>query len=158
MTIKKEQEFAKLEDERYHLEIDLNEKLVEDKKIEIEKYDADRKGVDAKILAWQEYQKSLEEESNLKKEIELAYVDLEELNIKVKELEDGTEFLTDKKDELTEQKKAADQRNEELKKELIVKEEQTNKRIALKLSRERNDDVKNLIAHKETAEQHVLEL
>lgn len=47
----------------------------------------------------------------------------------MKELEDATEFLNDKKDELIEQKKAADIKNEELKKELAAKEEIAAKRL-----------------------------
>jgi len=44
-------------------------------------------------------------------------------------LEDATEFLNDKKEELIEQKKAADVKNEELKKELAAKEEIAAKRL-----------------------------
>ena len=68
------------------------------------------------------------------------------LQIKVKELEDATEYLNDKKEELIEQKKAADIKNEELKKELAAKEEIAAKRLWAKLNRDKNADVKELIA------------
>ena len=48
---------------------------------------------------------------------------LEMMQINVKELEDVTDMLAGKKDELLEAKKAAEIRNEELKKEAATKEE-----------------------------------
>ena len=51
------------------------------------------------------------------------------LNVAVKELEDATEYLNDKKDELLEEKKHAENKNEELKKELVTKEEVAGKRL-----------------------------
>lgn len=47
----------------------------------------------------------------------------------MKELEDVTEFLNNKKEDLTEAKKAAEVRNEELKKEFAAKEEIAAKRL-----------------------------
>lgn len=64
----------------------------------------------------------------------------------MKELEDATEFLNDKKEELIEQKKAADIKNEELKKEIAAKEEIAAKRLQAKLNRDKNVEVKELIA------------
>lgn len=73
-------------------------------------------------------------------------------------MEDATEYLNDKKEELIEQKKAADIKNEELKKELAAKEEIAAKRLQAKLNRDKNADVKELIAKEETATQHNTEL
>jgi FtsZ-binding cell division protein ZapB len=50
-------------------------------------------------------------------------VRLEMMQINVKELEDVTDMLASKKDELQEAKKAAEIKNEELKKEAATKEE-----------------------------------
>lgn len=83
---------------------------------------------------------------------------LELLQIQVKELEDATEFLNDKKEQLIEGKKAADIKNEELKKELAAKEEIAAKRLQAKLNRDKNVEVKELIAQEETATQHNQEL
>ena len=47
----------------------------------------------------------------------------------MRELEDATEFLNEKKEELIEAKKLADIRNEELIKELAAKEEIATKRL-----------------------------
>lgn len=51
----------------------------------------------------------------------------------MKELEETTIYLNDKKDELIEVKKHADIKNEELKKELAAKEEIAGKRLQAKL-------------------------
>lgn len=64
----------------------------------------------------------------------------------MKELEDATEFLNDKKEELIEQKKIADIKNEDLKKEHAAKEEIAAKRLQAKLNRDKNVEVKELIA------------
>ena len=69
------------------------------------------------------------EEANLRKDIEEMGVKLELMQISVVELEDVTEKLALKKDELNEAKKAAESRNEELKKEAATKEELAQKRI-----------------------------
>ncbi len=80
------------------------------------------------------------------------------LNIGVKELEDATEYLNEKKDELINTKQTCEIKNEELKKELAAKEEINAKRLQAKLNRDKNADVKELIAHEETAIQHNEEL
>jgi hypothetical protein len=49
--------------------------------------------------------------------------------IKVKELEDITEYLNNKKEELTEAKRLAEIKNEELKKEAAAKEDLALKRL-----------------------------
>lgn len=85
-------------------------------------------------------------------------VRLEMMQINVKELEDVTDMLASKKDELQEAKKAAEIKNEELKKEAATKEELAQKRIQTKLNRDKNVEVKELIAQEETAVQHNQEL
>jgi hypothetical protein len=90
----------------------------------------------------------------LRNTIENAAVALDILQIKVKELEDTTEYLNCKKDELIEQKKMAEIKNDELRKELTAKEDIAAKRLQAKLNRDKNVDVKELIAQEETAIQH----
>jgi hypothetical protein len=63
-------------------------------------------------------------------------------------------MLASKKDELMEAKKSAEMKNEELKKEAATKEELAQKRIQTKLNRDKNVEVKELIAQEETAVQH----
>jgi hypothetical protein len=100
----------------------------------------------------------LAEEANLRKDIEEMGVKLEMMQINVKELEDVTDMLASKKDELMDAKKAAEIKNEELKKEAATKEELAQKRIQTKLNRDKNVEVKELIAQEETAVQHNQEL
>ena len=76
----------------------------------------------------------------------------------MKELEDATEYLNEKKEELLEMKRLAEVRNEELLKELAVKEEIAGKRLQAKLNRDKNVEVKELIAQEETAVEHNTEL
>lgn len=64
----------------------------------------------------------------------------------MKEFEDVTEYLNNKKDELLETKKIAEIKNEELRKELAAKEEIAAKRLQAKLNRDKNVEVKELIA------------
>ncbi len=64
----------------------------------------------------------------------------------MKELEDATEYLNNKKEELIESKKIAEIKNEELRKELAAKEEIAAKRLQAKLNRDKNVEVKELIA------------
>ena len=56
----------------------------------------------------------------------------------MRELEDATTFLNDTKERLTEEKKVAEQRNEELIKELKAKEEINEKKLQAKLARDKN--------------------
>jgi len=73
------------------------------------------------------------------------------LQIKVKELEDVTEYLNGKKEELLEQKKMAELKNEEIRKTLAAQEDLAAKRLQNKLNRDKNVEVKELIAQEETA-------
>lgn len=59
---------------------------------------------------------------------------------------------------MIEAKKLADVKNEELRKELSAKEEIATKRLQAKLNRDKNVEVKELIAQEETATQHNQEL
>lgn len=59
--------------------------------------------------------------------------------------------MNNKKEELIESKKIAEVKNEELRKELAAKEEIAAKRLQAKLNRDKNVEVKELIAQEETA-------
>ncbi len=151
MTIIKDGEFEKLGHGRHELEIKLLEALLKDKEAEIKDFEEKRAKVKADMLANKDYQDKLAEEANLRKDIEEQGVKLEMMQIQVKELEDVTEMLNSKKEELVEAKKAAELKNEELKKEAATKEELAQKRIQTKLNRDKNVEVKELIAQDETA-------
>lgn len=55
------------------------------------------------------------------------------MNIKIKEMVDGTEYLQDKKEKLDDAKKKNDEMNEDLEKQLKAKEEANLKRLLAKL-------------------------
>jgi hypothetical protein len=151
MTITKDGEFESLGNTRHKLEVKLLEELLVAKDAELKDFEEKRGKVKADILAHKEYQDKLAEEANLRKDIEEMGVKLEMMQINVKELEDITDMLASKKDELIDAKKSAEMKNEELKKEAATKEELAQKRIQTKLNRAKNVEVKELIAQEETA-------
>lgn len=67
------------------------------------------------FLAMNDYQKSLAETAELREKIEQAKVTIQFLDIQVSLLTEATEMLTQKRDDLSEEKKLADGKNEELK-------------------------------------------
>lgn len=79
-------------------------------------------------------------------EIELNHVQLQFLSIKIKEYEEATEYLLLQKEKLDDAKKRTDETNEELEKQLKAKEEANYKRLLAKLQRDKNPEIKDLIA------------
>lgn len=69
--------------------------------------------------------------------------------LEVKELEDITLMLNEKRDTLQEERKEADTRNDELKRDLEAKEQLDNKKLEARLNRDKNADVKERIAKQE---------
>ena len=60
-----------------------------------------------------------------------------------------TEEMNTKRDDLVEEKKMADNKNEELKTQLKAQEEIANKRLQNKLNREKSAEIKELLANEE---------
>jgi uncharacterized protein involved in exopolysaccharide biosynthesis len=89
------------------------------------------------------------EANKYKDEIEDMHTEHEHLNIKIKEMADGTEYLQEKKESLDHDKKTRDEENEELEKQLKAKEEANLKRLLAKLQRDKNPEIKDLIAKEE---------
>lgn len=133
MTIIKDKEFDILDNQRHVLEVKLQEELIKLKEVETKEYEDARGQVKAQFLANADLQKSMAEEADLRKLIENAGIKLDLLQIQVKEFEDVTEYLNNKKDDLIEAKKQAEIRNEELRKDLAGKEEIAAKRLQAKL-------------------------
>jgi hypothetical protein len=77
--------------------------------------------------------------------------------LEVKELEETTLMLNEKRERLQEERKEADLRNEELKKDLEAKEQLDNKKLEAKLNRDKNADVKERIAKQEQSANDILE-
>lgn len=101
------------------------------------------------FLAMNDYQKSLAETAELREKIEQAKVTIQFLDIQVSLLTEATEMLTQKRDDLSEEKKLADGKNEELKTQLRAQEEVANKRLQNKLNREKSAEIKELLANEE---------
>lgn len=81
------------------------------------------------FLAKKEYQDALAETAKLREKIEEDKVTTQYLEIQVNLLNEATEVLNQKRDDLAEEKKLADSKNEELKTQLKAKEEIENKRL-----------------------------
>ena len=146
MTIVKEKQFEGLENGRHVLEVRLQDTLLKAKQEETKVFQEARATVEAKFQANAEYQKSVTEGKELIKSIEEAAIKLDLLQIRVKEYEDVTEYLNAKKDDLLELKKIGEVKNEELKKLHLANEEINAKRLQAKLNRDKNVEVKELIA------------
>ena len=74
---------------------------------------------------------------------------LQHKSIEIHELEQATEYLQTKKEEIDEQKKGTEETNEDLEKQLKAKEEANLKRLLAKIQRDKNPDIKDLIAKEE---------
>ena len=96
-----------------------------------------------------EYQDALKDTRDLRAKIELDKVQVQFLEIQVKVLTEQTEFLVQTRDDLTEEKKIADDKGEELKLKFKAQEDIANKRMQNKLQREKSTEVKDLIAEDE---------
>jgi len=72
------------------------------------------------------------------------------MQIQIKMKEEGTEMLSNKREVLDEQKKLREDENEELEKTCKAKEEAAKKRLIAKLQRDKNPEVKDLIAKEES--------
>lgn len=96
----KEKTFGDLAEKRYNQEMQLNTKMFEEKKAENNDFVQKREEVQTKFESNAELQKSIKEAEDLKEQIEISYVDLEMLLLEVKELEDTTVMLNNKKDAL----------------------------------------------------------
>lgn len=149
MTLDKGKVIEETNQGRYERDLKLITEYKQKKLDELAKIKANRGDADAKFMGMGDLQALINEANKYKDEIEDMHVELQHLSIKIKELEDGTEFLQERKEELDEQKKATDEQNEELEKQLKAKEEANQKRLIAKLQRDKNPEIKDLIAKEE---------
>ena len=70
------------------------------KQTELEEIMKAREEADKQYMAMADLQSLINEANNYKEEIEDMHVSLQHLSIQIKELEDGVEFLQEKKEEL----------------------------------------------------------
>jgi hypothetical protein len=100
MNIQKDQVFEELVKERHDLEIDLDLKLIAAKKEGLTEFKGLHDKVNQEFMQNAELQKYLSEAKDLIIQIEESWIRYELLQIQVKELEEATETLADKKEEL----------------------------------------------------------
>ena len=158
MSILREQEFQKLEDDRYDLECQLDEKLINRKDEEVATAKNDRTQIKVQFESNKTLQQTFLDQQMLIEQVEEATVDLQLLNLQVRCLENETEYLNEKKDEFQEEKRIADLKHDELRKEAAAKEEINQKRLQAKLNRDKTVQTKELLAQEETATQHNAEM
>ena len=96
-----------------------------------------------------DYQDALAETARLREKIEADKVQIQFLDMKVNMMSQQTEEMNTKRDDLIEEKKMADNKNEELKTQLKAQEEIANKRLQNKLNREKSAEIKELLANEE---------
>lgn len=80
-----------------------------------------------------------------REEIEEMNVNLQYKSIEITELENATEMLQDRKEQLDRDKKVTAEANEDLERNLKAKEEANQKRLLARLNRDKNPHIKELI-------------
>lgn len=150
MTLDKGVAFGALHLHRHDRDTKLIADLRKEKQEENDRLVAAREKTQSDYMAMAELQALINEGNKYKEEIEVMHVKHEHLNIKIKEMADGTEYLQEKKEVLDAEKKETDERNEDLEKQLRAKEEANLKRLLAKLQRDKNPEIKDLIAKEES--------
>ena len=125
----REVEFDKLGTNRHDLEVNLVTGLKEKKEKELAECKAALEQCAKDFLAKAEYQNALKETAELLNSIEEAKVKIQYLEIQVGLLSEQTEALNNRREDLTEEKKLADQKNEEYKTQFKAQEEIAKKRL-----------------------------
>ena len=96
-----------------------------------------------------ELQKKIADQDRYLKEIEKMHSELQFLQIQMKEFEDCIEFLDEKRESLDPERKDAEERNEDYEKQKKAKDEADYKRLIAKITRDKNQDVKDIIHNEE---------
>ena len=146
-----EKAFDKEGKERHDQEIDLYTELKKRKEKELADLKAALVQLEKDFNAMKEYQNALAETEELRNKIEAAKVKTQWLEIEINLLSETVEALKCKQEDLMEEQKLAEMRNEELKTQLKAQEEIAKKRLNAKLQREKSVEVKELISNQEIA-------
>ena len=149
MTLDKKNQIGDLEKARLERDTKDNDNFKKAKSDELKRIQEGRDKAEAEYKGKEDLQALITEMENWKKEIEEMHVTLGSLQIQIKMREDGTEMLQEKKELLDEQKKQKEEENEDLDKQCRAKEEAAKKRLIAKLQRDKNPEVKELIAKEE---------
>ena len=149
------QDMTNASDEQLELRHDLEVQLLEELKAKKEKEDAENKAALLKIQQdfekMRDYQNALKETADLREKTEENKVKVQHLDIEIQVLTMTTDYLNDKREDLTEDKKIADSKNEELRTQLRAQEEIAKKRLQNSLNRNKSVEIKELIANEEMA-------
>ena len=149
MTLDKKSQIGDLQKARLDRDTKDNDKFKKDKADELQSIQDGRNQAEAEYKGKEDLQALITEMEKWKKEIEEMHVTLGSLQIQIKMREDGTEMLQEKRELLDEQKKQKEEENEDLDKQWRAKEEAAKKRLIAKLQRDKNPEVKELIAKEE---------
>ncbi len=116
MFMKKQKDKGICEDDRHKQQVDLEQILIDAKEKELEELIKERNGVKHEFESLADYQRYLAEAAEYRTEIYEKTVALEMLHIKKAELESQSALLHERKEELSVDKKEAEEKNEDLKK------------------------------------------
>ena len=142
-------EMEREDDERHELYCKLSRALIEEKKKELKAKEAEMKALEDKIKANAKYIGIMNEIDRLNNEIEDGIVRSRYLDIKVENLRNTVQNLNDKKETLTEEKKAYQMKNDENKKRKEAEENTERKKLISKLNKDKSQAILDLIANYE---------
>lgn len=145
MDLDKKAKFGELFTNRHTQDVTLLQDMLTKKRAELEGIKNKRNKAQADYMAMSELQNLITECSKTRQDIEVKVVDLQHFQITIKGMEEFTNFLLDQKDRLEDEKKQTDEANEDLAKQVRVREETAQKRIINKLQKDRNPEIKDLM-------------
>jgi len=143
---------------RHDKYVELMKILIDIKKEEKQKIIQDKAKIDDDFDKYKEYQDRLSETRTLNQEIEEAFVRGQFLEIQVENLKEVCRALNDKKENLIEDKKQSQAKNEEARNTRKSQIDTAKKRLQNKLQRDKNATVRELIANLELAQEHNKEI
>lgn len=115
MIIDKDAAFEEIMKKRHDLECKELRELIVKKKASVEELKQGQEKYEADWLAHKDLQDAIKETNELREAIEKAKVEIQAAQIKIQNLQDTTEALNKRKEELLDEKKDAELRNEDLK-------------------------------------------
>lgn len=142
-------EFGDLKHNRFNRDHKLISDFEDQKEAEAKGILDNRDKAQAEYMAMAELQKQISEAKKYTEEIEEMHHDLGFLQVRIKGMEEYTEYLFTQKDYLEDEKKRVDEQNEDLEKQVKAKEEANLKRLIAKIQRDKNPDIKELILREE---------
>ena len=149
MALDKGEVFGVLNNSRFERDLKLNNDYKTEMTDQLKALADHRARLQTEFNGMADLQVLINDGEKFKEEIEDMHVKLAFLVAQIKMMEDGTDYLQEKKELLDEQKKTQDESNEDLEKQVKAKEETNMKRLQAKLARDKNPVVKDLIAAEE---------